>query len=475
MKRSIIILLVVLCFVIGTGIGTGFYLYNNILNVETIYTGIKIDGYDVGDKTKKDALEYIKLSKSLETDKRDMDLIYEDEVYTVNLEDIGFNYGYEGAVDNAFDQGRIGSFIEKLKTIKKLRDQGINLPLESGYEREKINTIVGNIAQEMNKEPVEAIFKFNEGNIRIEEEALGRKLKEDELVKSIEDNLYLLDDIVMNFEEIEADITKKTLSRINGIIGEYSTSFKTSTVDRKENIRLSANAFKGKILLPGEELSYNDTTGPRESKFGYKEANVIFEGELIPGVGGGVCQTSTTMYNALLLSNLTIVERHPHSLVPTYVKFGQDAAVAYGQLDLKFRNDFDYPIYIDTKTTNERVYIYIYGDLNARDYTVKIEPEIIETLQGKVEEIYDGNLQPGEKLDIQKGRTGYKVKTYKSVIKNGQIINKNEITHDYYRQRDHIYKVGPKALEYPEDIDDDLDMEEFENEDDYNYDYDDED
>lgn len=466
MKRFVIVLLVVLCFIVGTGIGTGFYLYNNILNVDTIYSGIKIDGYYVGDKTKKDALEYLELSKMSETEKRDMNLVYEDKVYRISLEDIGFKYEYESAVNIAYNQGRTGSFFDKLKDIKKIKDNGMDIPLESHYEKEKINTIVADIAQEMNKEPVEAIFKFNGGNIKIEEEVMGRELQENKLINEINENIYILEDIDMEFDEIQPKLTKQALSRINGVIGEYSTSFRGSTLDRIENIKLSARSLSGKMLLPGEDLSYNNTTGPRESKFGYKEANVIFEGELTPGVGGGVCQTSTTMYNALLLSNLTILERHPHSLPPAYVKYGQDAAVAYGYLDLKFRNDFDYPIYIDTKTTNERVYIYIYGDLKAKDYTIKIEPEIIETIEGQVEEIYDGNLQPGEKVDIQKGRTGYKVKTYKSLIKNGQIVNKSEITHDYYRQRDHIYKVGPKALEYPEYIDEDLDMEEFENEED---------
>lgn len=443
MKRFTIVLLVIICFVVGTTIGTSIYIYKNILSLDTIYSGIKIDGYDVGDKTKKEALEYLNLIKVAEIEEKDMNLIYEEKVYKIGLGDLGFEYDYESAINMAYDQGRKGNFIDKLKDIKKIKDYGKDIPLESDYEKEKVNIIVGNIAQEINKDPVEAVFNFNNGNIKISEEILGRRLMEDELIKAINENIYLLEDIDIKLEDIQPKLTKQLLSRINGVIGEYSTSFKTSTKDRAENIKLSADSFRGKMLLPGEELSYNDTTGPRDSKFGYKEANVILNGELTPGVGGGVCQTSTTMYNALLLSNLTILERHPHSIPPAYIKHGQDAAVAYGYLDLKFRNDFDYPIYIDTKTTNERVYIYIYGDLKSKDYTVKVEPEIIETIPGGVEEVYDGSLNPGEKLHVQKGRTGYKVKTYKSIIKNGKTIDKKQITSDYYRQKDYIYKVGP--------------------------------
>lgn len=468
MKRFTIVILVILCFVLGTTVGTGVYIYRNILNVDTIYSGMKIDGYDLGGKTKKQALEYLEASKNLEENKKHMDLKYDEIIYTVSLEDLGFKYDYESAIDLAYDQGRAGNYIERLKDIKKIKDLGMNIPLESDYEEEKIDTIVGNIAQEMNKESIDAVFEFNGGNIKIEEELLGRKLKEESLIKEVKDNIYKLDDIDMEFEKVEARVTKELLSRINGVIGEYSTSFKTSTQDRAENIKISARAFNGKMLLPGEELSYNETTGPRQSQFGYKEANVIMDGELIPGVGGGVCQTSTTMYNALLLSNLTITERHPHSIPPSYVKYGQDAAVADGYLDLKFRNDFDYPIYIDTKTTNDRVYIYIYGDLKAKDYTIKIEPEIIETIPGEVEELYDASLNPGAKIDVQKARTGYKVKTYKSIIKNGQVIDRKGITSDYYRQRNYIYKVGPKAIDDPEVWDEELDEEQVEDEEDEN-------
>ncbi len=179
------------------------------------------------------------------------------------------------------------------------------------------------------------------------------------------------------------------------------------------------------------------------------EAPVIIAGDLTPGIGGGVCQTSTTLYNALLLADMKILERSPHSIAPAYVPKGQDAAVATGYLDLVFRNDYDFPVYTLSKVVGDRLYFYIYGDTRKKNYTVKIEPEILEKIDYNITETLDETVAPGERKLVQDGRTGYKVKTYKTIIRDGKIINKTPITSDYYRERNYIYKVGPPATSTP--------------------------
>src|SRR5690554_6353697 len=129
------------------------------------------------------------------------------------------------------------------------------------------------------------------------------------------------------------------------------------------------------LLIPGWDVSYDRTTGPRQASAGYREAPVIENGELVPGMGRGVCQTSRTLHHALLPADMSILERRPHSIPPAYVPRGTDAAVATGYLDLVFRNDFDYPVLIDTKVKGTRVYFYIYGDQKNRDYSVRISTD----------------------------------------------------------------------------------------------------
>lgn len=444
MKRSVIVFISIAAIVISAALGSGFYIYKNILNVDTIYRGVTIDGYDVKNKTMEQALMYVREKKDTEIKGRSMNLVYGQKVYKIDLDQIGFSYDYDKAVKIAFKLGRQGNLLNRLKDIRKIK-HGIEVPLESSYQYEKIETIVNNISQEINMDSVDAILKFNKGKITVDDEVIGKKLTQDDLISKIEENIFLLKDIDIPVENIEPRLTKRFLSRINGVIGEFTTSFKGSSKGRIENIKLSANAISNKLILPGEELSYNNLTGPRSAQSGYQEANVIIGGELTPGLGGGVCQTSTTMYNALLLSDITILERHPHSIPANYVPYGQDAAVAYGYLDLKFRNDFDFPIYTYAKVVGDNLYIYIYGDTKSKDYTVKIKPEIVEKIFANTEEIFDSTLIPGTKIDVQKGRTGYKVNTYKSIIKDGKVISKKQITTDHYRKKDYIYKIGPIA------------------------------
>lgn len=372
-----------------------------------------------------------------------MTLVYGDKEYNINLGELGFYFEYEKAIDEAYSIGREGNVFKRLKDIIKTKKDGIQITLNSDYGKEKIDNIVDIISEEIDIDVKEAEFHFNNGNIKVTDDVVGKKVKREELAQLIDDNVYILNNIEIPVEDIMPNKTKAVLSRVSGVIGEFSTSFKGSSSDRIENIRISSKAISNKLIMPGEIVSFNETTGPREKKFGYKEATVIIEGDFTPGVGGGVCQTSTTLYNALLLANVTILERSHHSIPAKYVKFGQDAAVSYGYMDLKFRNDFDYPIYINSRVAGDRIYFYIYGDRNAKDYTVRIDSETIETIVPKEETIVDNSLEPGTKEVVQRGRTGYKVNTYKSIIRNGKVISKDLITRDFYKPRNFIYRVGP--------------------------------
>lgn len=441
MKKNLIIFLSIVFVISAIALGGAFYIYKNILNIDTIYKGVTIDNLDVSRKTMEQALEYIKEIKTKEIKGKHMNLIYGERTYKISLADLGFSYDYDEAVKKAIKLGREGNFLKRLRDIAKIKG-GVNIPLRSFYSLEKAETIVNAISKEINTDAKDAEIRLVNGKINIIDHEIGKRVLKEDLLGLIDHNINKLEDITIPVEDVMPAVTNKLLARINGIIGEYSTSFKGSSKNRIENIRLSANAISNKLILPGEEFSYNKATGPRTAESGYREANVIIGGELTPDIGGGVCQTSTTLYNALLLADLTILERHNHSIPVGYVPIGQDAAVAYGYLDLKFKNPFDFPIFLHTKLTGDRLYVYIYGDKNVKDYTVKITSQIVETIQPKTEIIFDSSMEPGENILIQKGRTGYKVVTYKSIIKDGKVVSKEQITKDHYRKKDYIYKAG---------------------------------
>lgn len=445
MKNKKVLILLPILIIIAIVLGGGFYIFNNILNVDTIYAGVKVDDISLSGMTKDDAYNFLKEKKESEQLNKSMKLKYEDMNFNINLDQLGFKYDYDKALDHAYSLGREGNYFDNFKKIQSLKKNSENIQLEANYDFSKINPIVKEISEKINIESQDAEFDFNDGNFKVKEEVIGRALDEDKLTKLIEANAKELKDIELPVDTVKPEFTKEFYSSINGIIGEYSTSFKGSSFGRTENIRLSAKALSNKLLLPGGELSYNKTTGPRQKQFGYLEAPVIVAGDLTPGIGGGVCQTSTTLYNALLLADMKILERSPHSIPPKYVPKGQDAAVATGYLDLVFKNEFDFPVYTLSKVVGDRVYFYIYGDTTKKNYTVKIEPELQEQIDYTVTENLDETVAPGVKQLVQDGRTGFKVKTYKTIIKDGKIINKTPITSDYYRERNYIYKVGPKA------------------------------
>lgn len=344
----------------------GFYGFFAVLSKDTMYNGIRIENIDISNMTKEEALNHIKNEREKDLNNKKMSLKFKDKNYTIELKELGFYYDYKKAVDESYKVGREGNIFNRLKVILNTKKHGKELELKSGYDLKSIDKLVDKISEDINIESKDAVFYFNQGNISITEEQIGRKVDEELLKEKIKNNIYKLEDIEIPVEKVNPKITKAELSKINGIIGQYSTSFKTSSKERKENIRISAKALDGKLLMPGEIFSFNETTGPRSKQNGYKEATVIVNGEFTPGLGGGVCQVSTALYNAILLSNLEIIERHPHSLPVKYASYGQDAAVAYGVLDFKFKNNFDFPVYIHTKSTDDNLNIYIYGDKNRK-------------------------------------------------------------------------------------------------------------
>ena len=446
MKKSLLILLLVI-IVLGGVLGGAYYIYDSSINIDTIYSGVKIDGYEVGNRRPEDAINFISLQKQTDDMDKTISLSYLDKNYDISLSELGYTYDFEKAVDEAYSLGREGNPIERYRFIKELKKGQGNIVLEPKYDMDLVLKLVDKIEEDLYQEAKDASLEFNSGSFVVSKAMPGITLKKSDLINQIVDSINNPGNIQIPVDIVEPKITEDLLGRVNGIIGQFSTSFKGSSSGRIQNIRQSAKAVSNLLVLPGEEFSFNELVGPIGPSTGYTEAPVIVNGELTPGLGGGVCQSSTTLYNALLLSDVKIVERHPHSIAAAYVPRGTDGAVARGYLDLKFMNNFDFPIYIHSSISGNTIQFYVYGDKNSKDYSVKIEPELLQTIPYKVQEIYDATLEPGARVLQQEGRTGYKVRTFKSIIKDGIVIERTQINYDYYRERDYIYKVGPQLPE----------------------------
>jgi len=145
-------------------------------------------------------------------------------------------------------------------------------------------------------------------------------------------------------------------------LGEFETTIVDKAENRINNVELACKSINGKILAPGEEFSFNETVGQRTTDRGYKEASIIVDGHKESGVGGGICQVSSTVYQAALAAGLEILERHEHSKKVPYIAKGDDATIS-GKLDLRFKNDYDFPVKFEVATNGENVTVVVYKDI----------------------------------------------------------------------------------------------------------------
>ena len=215
-----------------------------------------------------------------------------------------------------------------------------------------------------------------------------------------------------------------------------------SNKDRTTNLELAAEKINGTILSPGEEFSYNTTVGARTISNGYKEAKIYSNGKVVDGIGGGICQISSTLYNAAMFANLNITTRYNHQFLTSYVAPGRDATVVYGVKDLKFINNRSYPIKIEMKISNGIVYCSFYGIKEDTEYDVSFDTQTVSVTEPEVKYEYDNSLSPAEQKIKQSGAQGMTVNVYKVTKLDGTIISKELISQDIYNSLEKIVVKG---------------------------------
>lgn len=226
----------------------------------------------------------------------------------------------------------------------------------------------------------------------------------------------------------------------------FTTRYDAGNVGRTTNLSIACSKINGYVVQPGETFSYNKALGKRTVENGYKEAAIYVNGGVENGIGGGICQISSTLYNTVLLSNLDIVERHNHSFITSYVEAGKDATVVYGALDFKFKNTRKYPIKIEAYVRSGVATVSIYGLKEEQEYTVKVVSSVTQNIPCAVERIEDPTLPEGTEVTVTKGTNGCKSVTYKYVYdKAGNIISKTQLSADTYGTIKKTVKVGTKT------------------------------
>ena len=228
------------------------------------------------------------------------------------------------------------------------------------------------------------------------------------------------------------------------LLGSFSTTFSTRNVNRSTNIRLATQKINGTVIMPGETFSYNQVVGKRTAAAGFKSAAVYVGGEVTTGIGGGICQVSSTLYNSILLANLEIVERYNHGFNPGYVPAGRDATVSWGGPDFKFKNSRNYPVKIVSNVSGGKISIQIFGLKSDNEYEVEIQSYITSYIKYKTIQKNDATLPKGTTKVIQSGSNGCRSVCYRILKQNGEVVSKTLLSQDTYNPHNKIVAVGTK-------------------------------
>ena len=227
------------------------------------------------------------------------------------------------------------------------------------------------------------------------------------------------------------------------LISSYTTKYDASNANRSGNLRIAAEKINGTVLMPGEEFSFNEVVGKRTVEDGYRDAKIYSNGQVVDGLAGGICQISSTLYNAVLLANLEVTERRNHSFTSTYVPAGRDATVVYGTQDFKFKNTRTYPIKIEANVANGIAEFKIHGIKEEVEYDIRIIPVTTQTVPYTTEYVTDPTLAPGQQVIVQAGHSGYKVTTYIERRLSGLVASKDVLSNDTYNAMKAIVHIGP--------------------------------
>jgi len=227
---------------------------------------------------------------------------------------------------------------------------------------------------------------------------------------------------------------------VRGVLGSYSTSFEGRSGSQQANAVRAARSLNGVTIPPGETFSFNQTVGSWTADHGYVKAPVSFSGELIPAWGGGVCQTSTTLYNAALIAGLEISERHRHVWPPSYVAPGRDAAVAQYDIDLRLRNPYPWPVRIEARISTDKLGFVLLG--RAAGPMADVVTETRDILMPRKILRVDHELPTGERHILNPGRPGCRISVYRVHLKGKDVGRRELVSQDSYQPMNRVVHVG---------------------------------
>ncbi len=432
-------------------IGARLYGYANFIKMRnavaraTYFDGTRVEGVDISAMTLADAISHWDANIEPNYANRTATL---DDGTSVTAAQMGYRSDYRAVLESVWNAQRAGTLRERYQSLKAQADASRDYPVTRAlYDDQVVREFAAYVASGVDKQGAEATvsgfdpstyaFTFSEGRA-------GATLNQDKLVIDIGAALAAGGGSVTRaISTTTPTVTAADLADQYGLIASAVTNASSSSSARLTNIKLAVQAINRTALEPGEEFSFNGIVGQRTAARGYQMAPAFSGGEVTEELGGGICQVSTTLFNAAVKSNLEITERHPHSMPVSYVDKGKDATVNWGSQDLKFKNNTNGTIYVmAVVSSDKRVKIGIFGKTIENGVYITVEAEITDTYEFKTTYQVNAFLQPGQTNVLQAGRTGYKAVAYKMTwSKDGALLNREVLCTSTYSKRDAIIEV----------------------------------
>lgn len=393
-----------------------------------------------------------KISEGLEVDNSRLDVVTLEmianikdstvnDTHVVENDKIIITKGHDGI---SIKKEELKEELEKILSDNK-KENMLEVPVDIG----KANRIdIEELYEKVYVEKVDASYKAGE-TFEVIKEVEGisfDKEKAKEAYNKAQDGEKI--EIILIKEEPKTKVADLDNVLFKDVLAEFTTKYDQSYTARVTNLQVAAKNINGTILYPGDEFSYNKVVGERTAARGFKEAHVFSGGKVVDGLGGGICQVSSTLYNAVLLANLDVTDRTAHMMHTGYVEPSLDATVVYGSIDFKFKNNRETPIKIEATVKNGKAITKIYGLKSDKDVIVELESKILETIKYTTVTQYDNTMNEGTTKVLQSPMNGYKSEAYK-IIKdaNGNVISRTLISKDNYKQTSKIVAVGTKKVE----------------------------
>ena len=369
----------------------------------------------------------------------------------INLPDVVIESSYSIEEDELIiTKGKAGIIIDTDKLLEQIKERLENKEINEDVmeipvkEKEPDAIDIEKIHEEIYKEPEDAYIVDEPFEVHPEVEGIDFDVEEAKEILKEEKEEYIIPLIITKPEVTLDQLGEKAFP---DQLATFTTRYDVSDVDRTTNLRLACQKINGTVLLAGETFSYNKVVGARTVAAGYKNAKIYEAGQVVDGLGGGICQISSTLYNAALLANMEIVERRNHQFVTSYVEAGRDATVVYGSTDFKFKNTRKYPVRIVATANAGIATISIYGiKEEEEEYTFKFSPKVISTIPYQTQYIDDPTLPKGTEVVKQKGTSGKIVETYMTKLLNGKVVSTELLSRDTYNAMTRIVRRGTQEV-----------------------------